>query len=129
MKSIILAGAFGLIATAAWAADPLEGVWQTEIDDGAYAHVTISPCAAALCGTITASFHEDGSPYDSENVGKVIVIDMVPQGEGAYEGSVYRPSNEKTYYGTIALQGDVLKLSGCVLGGLICAKQTWSRVH
>lgn len=128
MKSTVLAAVFGLMASAAFAADPLEGVWQTEVDDGAYAHVTIAPCAAAFCGTITASYHEDGSPYDSENVGKVIVIDMIPQGEGEYEGSVFRPSNEKTYYGTISLAGDQLKLSGCVLGGLICAKQSWTRV-
>jgi uncharacterized protein (DUF2147 family) len=127
MKTTIMAALFGLFATAAWA-DPLEGVWQTEVDDGAYAHVTIAPCALALCGTITASFHEDGSPYESENVGKVIVIDMIPEGEGQYKGSVFRPSNEKTYYGTIALSGDQLKLSGCVLGGLICAKQSWARV-
>ena len=127
MKSIVLGGALSLFAGAAFAADPLEGVWRTEVDDGAYAQVTIIPCGPAFCGTITASFHEDGSPYESENVGKMIVIDMLPQGEGQYEGSVYRPSNEKTYYGTISLDGDVLKLAGCVFGGLICAKQTWAR--
>lgn len=128
MKTMFLAGALCLVAGAALAADPLEGLWQTEVDDGAYAHVTIAPCAAAFCGTITASFHEDGSPYETENIGKVIVIDMVPQGAGEYVGSVFRPSNEKTYYGTIALDGDALKLAGCVLGGLICAKQNWTRV-
>lgn len=128
MKALILAALGGLMATAALA-DPVEGVWRTEVDDGAYAHVTMAPCGPAFCGTITESFHEDGSPYESENVGKVIVIDMVPQGEGEYEGSVFRPSNEKTYYGTISLSGDTLKLSGCVLGGLICAKQSWSRVQ
>ena len=128
MKALFLAALGGLFATAALA-DPLEGVWQTEVDDGAYAHVTMAPCAAAFCGTITASFNEDGSPLETENLGKVIVIDMMPQGEGEYEGSVFRPSNGKTYYGTITLAGDTLKLAGCVLGGLICAKQNWSRVQ
>lgn len=127
MNKLALAAAIAAFASAA-SADALEGVWQTEVDDGAYAHVTISPCAAAFCGQITESFKEDGSTFASENLGKTIVIDMVPQGEGYYEGSVFRPSNGKTYYGTITLNGDKLKLAGCVAGGLICSKQSWARV-
>lgn len=127
MKHFAFAAAIAAFASTA-SADALEGVWQTEVDDGRFAHVTIAPCAAAFCGKITESFNEDGSAYASENIGKTIVIDMVPQGEGYYEGSVFRPSNGKTYYGTITLSGDSLKLAGCVAGGLICSKQTWSRV-
>jgi uncharacterized protein (DUF2147 family) len=127
MKTFALAAAFAVFGAAAMA-DPLEGVWQTEVDDGAFAHVTIAPCAAAYCGKITSTFKDDGSAMESPNKGKTIVIDMVPQGDGAYEGSVFRPSNGKTYYGTIALNGNKLKLSGCVAGGLICAKQNWTRV-
>lgn len=127
MKVFAVAAALAMMAGAAWA-DPVEGIWQTEVDDGAFAHVTIAPCAAAFCGKITASFKEDGSPYESENKGKTIVIDMVPQGDGAYEGSVFRPSNGKTYYGTITLGGDTLRLAGCVAGGLLCKKQNWKRV-
>ncbi len=129
MKAILGGVAVVLWAGAAMAADPVEGVWQTEVDDGAYAHVTMAPCGAAFCGKITQSFNADGSVYASENVGKTIVIDMVPQGGGAYGGSVFRPSNGKTYYGTIVVTGDALKLAGCVLGGLICSKQTWARVE
>lgn len=127
MKTFAFAAALAMLGAAAFA-DPLEGVWQTEVDDGAYAHVTIKPCGAAFCGKITHSFKADGSEYDSGNKGKTIVIDMVPQGGDNYEGSVFRPSNGKTYYGKIALNGNKLKLSGCVAGGLICAKQNWSRV-
>ncbi len=129
MKKLALAALMATLGTAAFAADPLEGIWQTEVDDGAYALVTIKPCAAAYCGKITKTYKEDGSEYGSENKGKTIVIDMVPQGDGYYEGSVFRPSNGKTYYGTITLNGDKLKLSGCVAGGLICAKQNWTRVN
>jgi uncharacterized protein (DUF2147 family) len=128
MKTILIATALAVLGTAA-CADPVEGVWQTEVDDGAFAHVTISPCAAAYCGTITASFKEDGAPFESENKGKTIVIDMVPQGDGTYEGSVFRPSNGKTYSGSLTLNGDKLRLAGCVAGGLICSKQNWTRVN
>lgn len=126
-RSIILG--LGLaIGAAAASADPLEGVWQTEVDDGAYAHVTIAPCGANFCGVISKSF-KDGALYQSPNLGKEIVIDMAPQGDGYYTGKVWRPSNDKIYIGKIALNGGSLKLSGCVAGGLICAKQTWQRVQ
>lgn len=128
MNKLAFAVAISAFASAA-SADALEGVWKTEVDDGAYAHITIAPCAAAFCGKITESFKEDGSSNASENIGKTIVIDMVPQGDGYYEGSVFRPSNGKTYYGTITLNGDSLKLAGCVAGGLICSKQNWARVQ
>lgn len=108
-------------------ADPLEGVWQTEPDNGAYAHVAIAPCGNLLCGKIARTF-KDASEYVSPNIGKTIVIDMAADGEATYKGKVWRPSNNKTYLGKIALKGDRIKLSGCVAGGLLCSKQTWTRI-
>lgn len=127
MKHILLAAALAVAPALAWA-DPIEGIWQTQPDDGAMAHVRIAPCGPAFCGTIVKSFR-DGKPYDSPNTGRQIVIDMVPKGGGSYAGKVWRPSNGKTYTGKIALQGDAMKLSGCVLGGLVCAGQNWTRVR
>lgn len=126
MKKFLFAAALVLGATAA-SADPVEGVWQTQVDDGSYAHVTIAPCGAAFCGVISRTF-KDGAEYQSPNLGKQIVIDMAPQGDGTYDGKVWRPSNDKVYVGGIELNGDSMKLAGCVAGGLICKKQTWSRV-
>ncbi|MCA0271739.1 MAG: DUF2147 domain-containing protein [Proteobacteria bacterium] len=126
MKKFLVAAALVFGATAAFA-DPVEGVWQTQVDDGAYAHVTIAPCGAAFCGVISKAF-KDGAEYQSPNIGKQIVIDMAPQGDGTYDGKVWRPSNDKIYVGGIELSGDTMKLAGCVAGGLICKKQTWSRV-
>ncbi|GAA6200563.1 DUF2147 domain-containing protein [Aquicoccus sp. SU-CL01552] len=122
-----VAAALGL-AGAALAADPLEGTWKTEVDDGSYAHVEISPCGAALCGVIARTFNGSGE-YDSENKGKTLVIGMVPEGDGHYAGKVWRPSNNKIYIGKMDLSGDSVALRGCVAGGLICSKQTWSRVN
>ncbi|WP_416136295.1 DUF2147 domain-containing protein [Cypionkella sp.] len=126
IKKLILAAALTLGASAAFA-DAVEGVWQTQEDDGAFAFVTMAPCGANFCGKIARTF-KDGAEYKSENLGKTLVIDMAPQGGGEYEGQVWRPSNNKIYYGTITLNGDSLKLAGCVAGGLICSKQTWTRV-
>lgn len=121
-----LTAALGLAATMA-AADPIEGVWQTEVDDGAYAHVRMAPCGPAFCGQVTRTFNASGE-YDSPNKGTQIVTGMAPQGGGSYEGRVFRPSNGKTYLGKIQLSGNQMALRGCVAGGLLCARQTWVKV-
>ncbi|WP_166416680.1 DUF2147 domain-containing protein [Cochlodiniinecator piscidefendens] len=108
-------------------ADPIEGTWQTEVDDGSYAHIAITPCGSAYCGHIAETFNSSGS-YQSPNLGRQLVIDMEPQGDGEYHGSVWRPSNDKIYIGRMNLDGDSARLRGCILGGLVCSSQTWSRV-
>ena len=127
IKTLIPAAILAALSSGAAWADPLEGLWKTEPDDGAYAHVEIKPCGAALCGTIARTFKAEGE-YASPNLGKTLVIDMKPEGNGHYEGQVWRPSNDKIYVGKMDLSGDTVALKGCVAGGLLCSKQTWSRV-
>ncbi len=131
MRTLTLTSAVALLlaATPALATDPIEGVWQTQPDDGAYAHVTIAPCGQAFCGVISRTFNAGGE-YPSENLGKYIVRNMAPDGPGKYKGQVWRPSNDKVYVGKITL-GDaekIMDLRGCVAGGLICAKQRWTKL-
>jgi uncharacterized protein (DUF2147 family) len=127
MKRVILAAVAVVGLAGVASADPAEGVWQTQPDDGAYAHVTISTCGAAVCGVISRTF-DAGGEYQSENLGRQLVIDMVPAEGGRYNGSVWRPSNDKIYIGKMDLDGDRIELRGCVAGGLICSSQTWARV-
>ncbi|UWR27549.1 DUF2147 domain-containing protein [Sulfitobacter sp. S223] len=116
--------AFGFAGAAF--ADPAVGTWKTQVDDGAYAHVKVSKCGAALCGTIARTFNDTGE-YKSKNIGKRLVWDMQPSGGGAYKnGQIWQPSTGKTFKSKMALSGNTLKVSGCV--GPICKKQTWSRV-
>lgn len=125
MKRFALAAAMILAAGTAFA-DPVEGIWKTQEDDGAYAHVKISQCGAALCGVISRTF-KAGGEYKSENIGKQLVWDMQAKGDGTYNsGKIWQPSTGKVYKSKMALSGDTLKVSGCV--GPICKKQTWSRV-
>jgi len=126
-KLATLAAALGFLGSVA-AAEPALGVWQTEVDDGAYALVTMAPCGAAVCGTISRTFNTEGE-YQSPNIGRQLVIDMVPTGGGEYEGRVWRPSNDRIYIGKMTVSGDRIRLQGCVAGGLICASQTWARVQ
>jgi len=126
MKHLI--AAFAVMAGAA-SADPAVGTWQTEVDDGSFAYISMAPCGGAICGTIARTFENGGTEYKSENLGKQIVIDMVPKGGGEYEGQVWRPSNDKIYVGKMTVNGNALRLRGCVAGGLICASQNWVRIN
>lgn len=126
MKKFALAALMAVGLAGAAAADPIEGTWQTQPDDGAFAFVEISPCGPAFCGVIARTFNADGE-YQSENIGRQLVIDMVPQGNGEYRGNVWRPSNNKIYIGKINLNGDQMELKGCIAGGLLCSAQNWVR--
>lgn len=56
---------------------------------------------------------------------------MTPTGNaGVWKGKVYNAEDGKTYSGRMTLEGaNKLSLKGCVLGGLICRGETWSRVR
>ncbi len=77
---------------------------------------------------ISRTFNSGGE-YNSENKGKTLVINMAAQGGGKYKGKVWRPSNDKIYIGKMQLNGNSLKLQGCVAGGLLCSSQSWSRIQ
>lgn len=128
MKAILVAAALCAAGAGAALADPVLGTWKTQVDDGSYAHVSMAPCGGAICGTITRTFNTSGE-YKSPNIGKQLVRNMKAQGSGKYAGKVWRPSNNKIYVGKIDLAGKKMKLSGCVAGGLICAKQTWTKIN
>ena len=128
MHRIALAAAFSLAAGAALA-DPADGVWRTVPDDnGNFGHVAIAPCGAALCGTLVRAYDARGAEIESPNVGRRIVWDMAPRGNGEYAGGkVYSPDRDKTYNGRLTLTAGGLQVEGCVLG--ICRDGgTWARV-
>jgi uncharacterized protein (DUF2147 family) len=129
MKKLALAALLAVFGTAAYAADPVEGVWQTKKDDnGNYGHIQIKPCGAAFCGTLIKSFDSAGKVLESENVGKKIIWDMVAYGDGVYDdGQIWSPDRDKTYNSEMKLDGNSLQVYGCVLG--ICRDGgTWKRV-
>jgi len=127
MKRVIIYVAFVLGFAGAAVADPVLGVWKTQVDDGAYAHVTMSKCGNAICGVISRTFNSSGE-YKSDNIGRKLVWDMQPGAGGTYaSGKIWQPSTDKIYRSKMVLSGSTLKVSGCF--GPICKKQTWSRVQ
>lgn len=128
MKAMFAMAAGLVMCAGASLADPVDGTWKTQVDDGHYAYVKIGSCGAKICGTIAKAFDASG-PVPSENIGKKLVWDMVPNGNGAYgSGKIWQPSTGKVYKSKMSLSGgNTLKVSGCV--AMFCKKQTWTRVN
>jgi uncharacterized protein (DUF2147 family) len=127
MRMTMMMAAGLCLAAGMTLADPVLGVWQTEVDDGAYAHVTMAPCGPAICGTLSRSFNAAGE-YKAATLGRQLVWDMQPNGKGGYtNGKIWQPSTDKTYRSKMTLEGNRLNVSGCV--GPICKTQTWARVQ
>ena len=113
-------------ATASIQAADIKGIWITEKSDkGSSMAVEIVDCEDKLCGTAVEVF--DAPNQDS--VGLEIIKGMRKKSDTAYtKGKIYAPDTKKWYKSKMSLQGDdKLKVSGCVLGGMICRSQTWTR--
>lgn len=94
------------------------GEWR--IADGS-ANVAISACGGDLCGHV--SWARDGGM-----IGKPVLINMKPSGD-AWAGLIVNARDGQRYAARISLRGEgVLKVQGCVLGGLICGGQQWTRL-
>jgi len=125
----------------AFAGDP-SGTWLTE---GGKSQIRLAHCGEALCGRIQwlkEPSDPTGKPKrDIRNpdpgkrarpiIGVDILMGMKP-GETAdqWAGDIYNPEDGKTYQARLTLQdARTLQVKGCVLGGLICKSQAWSRVN
>jgi uncharacterized protein (DUF2147 family) len=113
----LLATALSLNLSAPGLASPA-GEWR--IADGT-ANVAIRACGEDYCGFV--SWTKDGAM-----IGKPVLIGMKPNG-GSWAGSVVNARDGQRYTGRMSLRGDeVLKVEGCVLGGMVCGGQQWSRL-
>ena len=127
-KLVMMAAVLGLGAGMA-SAEPLLGTWQTSKDDNGHSGlIEVTPCGNKLCGELIKSYDENGNETQSDNLGRNIISETVPVGGGEYEGKVYAPDRDKTYKSKLELQGDRLKVSGCVM--FICRDGgTWRKVQ
>jgi len=141
LLTIGLVGVAGRISPA-FAADPL-GTWLTGEKD---AQVRIVNCGGAICGTLvwlkepndpatgqpkTDKNNTDSSKQSRPLLGVAIVLSMKPSGTPEqWSGDVYNASDGRTYSGSFTMTGaNTAELKGCVMGGLICKGQNWTRVN
>jgi uncharacterized protein (DUF2147 family) len=117
--TLISAGSILAIGTPLAASQGPVGEWQ--IADGT-ANVAIRPCGTNLCGFVAWSKNA------ANVVGAEVLIDMKPDGD-LWTGTVVNATDGQKYDAHISLVSDsVLKIQGCVLGGIFCGDQQWSRI-
>jgi uncharacterized protein (DUF2147 family) len=115
-------------------ADPKSplGEWITEDGQG---RVRIRSCGRALCGVVSSAdpndtdrHNPDASERNRPLLGLPVLIDMKPARSNRWEGQIYNAKNGKTYASNISLKNpDLLRVEGCVFGGLFCGGQDWTR--
>jgi uncharacterized protein (DUF2147 family) len=125
---------FAVMCPAAAAAAEATGEWLIEDGD---ARVRIANCGAELCGNV--AWIKEGSPTVDVNnpdptkrsrplLGSAVLLGLKPSGASEWTGSLYDAENGRTYIGKLTIVDERhIKVAGCVLGGLICESQIWTR--
>lgn len=104
--------------------------------------IKVTDCGGGLCGTIVGLKEPiskiDGKPkVDRENpdaskrtrplIGLAVLIGMKPAGDGKWQGAIYNPDDGNTYSASIKVDGDTLKVKGCVVG-ILCKSNSFARI-
>jgi uncharacterized protein (DUF2147 family) len=127
---VAIAGA--MLCGSAAAGEPT-GTWITQTGDS---KISIVPCGGGFCGNIVWLKEEkqdtnnpDPALRGRSLVGLRLFSDM--QGSGnTYSGKLYNPRDGKTYSGKLKTVGaDKLDLAGCVLAGLVCKHEVWTKAN
>lgn len=133
MKIVSMIAALSVFAgssVAAATAQPTPfGLWQ---NPKATIIVRAHSCGELLCGTIIWAAPEAISDARDAGVttlvGTNLLSDYHPNGRGRWAGKVYVPDEGRRFSSTIELKDpNHLRISGCILGGLICKHQIWVR--
>lgn len=129
MKILLLA-AIASLATAPAAASGLEGSWTNPARS---ITVKIGPCGATQCGRVTsasAKAKADAAYGGTEPlVGIELISGIERAGPGRWRADIFVPDQNIHSSGELALTGpNRMAVRGCVIGGLICKDQVWTRV-
>lgn len=116
---LTLAAIMTITSTPAFAG-AADGVW---LRSKTKAHIRAFNCRGGLGLKVIKSAKK-------KSVGKVIMCGAKKTGPNQWKGSLTSTEDGQTYTGYVKLKSKSrLTLSGCVLGGLICKNETWSRIR
>lgn len=130
--SVALAALFAVGSAAPAAARGSEPL-GSGINPARSVEVVMRDCGTSLCGRIAWS-----SPQAREDardggvaqlVGTELLQDYRAAGASDWHGRVLVPDMDQTFDSHLRLVGvNAIRVSGCMLGGLICRSQVWTRV-
>lgn len=131
---VAIIGLAMLLASAAGAATaatqqpreaPIYGVW---LDHHKAVKVETESCGRSLCGKVVWATPEAREEGIDPLVGLQVLSNYHQTASGAWEGRVFVPDMKRKFFSRIEQAGpDRLKISGCILGGLLCKSQYWTR--
>ena len=118
-------------AQAASTRESIEGIWRNRPKTLV---VRIQACGPALCGTVIQaaddakeSVRKAGTP---NLVGTRILTGLHQSSAGTYTGEIFNPNLNIHAAGTLTLESpSIMLVKGCVLAGLICKEQHWTRIE
>ena len=95
--------------------------------------VQVERCGAAYCGRVvqaSAKAKEKARKGGTPNlVGTQILTGLKPIGDGRFRGRAFVPKRNVHATATVRQIGaNVMQVQGCVLGGLLCDNEKWTRV-
>lgn len=61
-------------------------------------------------------------------IGETIMCGAGQTGPNSYQGSLRHLEQGQTYTGKVEFLGRVMRLSGCIMNGLVCKTEEWQRV-
>lgn len=130
MRPLIIA-LFLALSSAAQAATPFTpyGLWQ---NPKGTILVRTHSCGQLLCGDIVwagpKAIADARDAGVTSLVGTQLLSDYRASSPGRWTGQVYVPDQGRRFASTIELKSpNSLRISGCILGGLICKHQLWTR--
>lgn len=121
----------GASAAAADAPASLQsGIWKNPKNS---VHVELRPCGGNACGYVVWASEKakaDAREGGTKNlIGMQLLRDFKPHKDGVWRGKVFVPDLNATFSGSAQLLDErTMKAKGCLIGGLACKSQVWTRI-
>jgi uncharacterized protein (DUF2147 family) len=127
MPAIAMTAAMAF-AAASQPAGAIEGQW---FNPQRTVLIRLAPCGEAMCGTVTwaaEQARQAARKGADALIGARLLNDFRPSGYGQWRGTVFVPDMDLRVGGKIQVVDDNrLKVSGCILKGMMCRSQVWTR--
>ena len=130
MRKYVFAIAAMALASSPAFAQAIEGQWT---NPKRTVVVQVERCGAAYCGTVVKATEKAKAKArkggTANLVGTQILSGLKPIGNGRFRGRAFVPKRNTHATATVRQLGDdAMQVQGCILGGLLCDNERWTRV-
>lgn len=128
--AFMILAASPVLAADATLADRTYGTWRNPKDS---VHIEARSCGDRMCGVVV--WANDKAKADARRggtdnlIGQQLFQDFEEREDGRWKGKVFVPDINKTFHGTVTvIDPDTLEGKGCLIGGIGCKSQVWTRL-